>query len=123
MLTINPNSWLLLIFFSALISLFIRIINSFYRSKDATNPKVFYDVFLGREDLWLPFFIGTIEIAAYSLLIKANLASYIGAWLAYKTINRWHYNPNTDRGMFNRYLFSNSLVLVTSFILAKYMYI
>ena len=122
LLEIHPNSWLQLIFFAVIISLLIRIINSFFRSKDSTDSKTFCNIFCGKYDLWLPFFIGVIEIASYSLLIKVKLASYIGGWLAFKTVNRWHYTQKDERGLFNRYLFSNSLVLVASFILAKLLY-
>ena len=122
MLTNNPNSWLQLIFCAVLISFLIRIFNSFLRSKDNTDSKTFCHVFCGKDDLWLPFFIGAIEIAAYSLLIKADLAAYIGGWLAFKTVNRWHYTTNVGRGLFNRYLLSNGLVLVASFVLAKLLY-
>ncbi len=122
MLNTEPTSWIGLIAISVVMSLCIRVLNFVIRSKDS-DTKDFRSLFLGKEDLWLPFFIGSLEVAAYSLLIKADLAPYIGAWLAFKTVNRWHYNPNVTRGLFNRYLFSNALVLVAAFILAKNMYL
>jgi hypothetical protein len=60
MLTTTPKSWLQLIFFAAFASILIRIVNSFFRSKESTDPKTFCNVFCGKDDLWLPFFIGAL---------------------------------------------------------------
>jgi hypothetical protein len=121
-LTTDPNNWLCLILLSVLISLGIRILNSFLRSVDKTDNKKFWEVFRGSDDQWLPFAIGTLEIMAYSLFLKADLAVYIGAWLVFKTVNRWNYRPKAERGLFNRYLLLNGLVLVAAYILAKFLY-
>lgn len=63
--------------------------------------------------------IGFLEVAMYPILIKANLPEYIGAWLPFKTVNRWSYKRQ-DRGLFNRYLVANALVLVASYCLARW---
>jgi hypothetical protein len=65
-------------------------------------------------------FLGILECSAYPLLMKVELPEYIGAWLVFKTVNRWLYKKQ-DRGLFNRYLVANGLGLFFSYLLARFL--
>ena len=70
-------------------------------------------------DYLLGLCIGIFELIAYPVFLKTNTNEFIGAWLVFKTANRWNYKQH-DRGIFNRYLFSNALVLFFSYLLARF---
>ena len=69
-------------------------------------------------DYWQAFVLGWLELISYPLLIFSEKAPFIGAWLAFKTVHRWNYSPELNRGFYNRYLVSNGAILVGSFLLA-----
>ncbi len=139
--------WCLYIFISGLGSLFVRFINSIWRTFESNDPsfKKFKTIFggfsawttfeeqrdekedkikrvekPGSKDYWQPFFIGWLELLAYPVLLVDGKVSFIGAWLAFKTVHRWSYAPGINRGFYNRYLISNALILIGSFLLAKF---
>lgn len=138
LLTIKPTSWWCYIVLVFLGALFVRLFMSTWRNFDSENSskKRFYAIFWGigyivkdkdserrvAADYWLGFIIGMVELLSYPVLFLSNHANFIGAWLAFKTVNRWGYAPGYNRGHFNRYLVANALILIISFILAKYMF-
>jgi hypothetical protein len=129
LLTINiprPCSYLLWAFAAALsVRVYITVIEAWSRGR-----KWFWPVLLGTgksetdngpilaADRLTGLLIGFLEAVAYPILIKVNQPEYIGAWLAFKTVNRWQYRRQ-DRGLFNRYLVANALLLVAGYILAR----
>lgn len=71
----------------------------------------------GIRDYFHPWILGTLELGAYAILIAADKWLPIGAWLAYKTYGaspKWE-----DRGVYNRFLIGNALVLLGSFIVSR----
>lgn len=127
------GSYLFWVFVSALaIRFFISLWRNFESEK--SSIKIFIQVFAGigyREkeseppiasDYWLGFIIGSIELLSYPILFLSNHVTFIGAWLAFKTANRWGYAPGYKRGHFNRYLAANAFILLISYILAKNMF-
>jgi hypothetical protein len=44
----------------------------------------------------------------------------IGAWLLFKTIHKTKYNPDEKRGLYNRYLLANALILIFSYLMCRY---
>jgi len=134
---IKPTSILLYISISLIGSLFVRIVNSYFREREADKGyrPLFLKILKGhgyREDILKPpiaadyllgFFLGFIELLAYPILLKSNHAAYIGAWLAFKTAHRWGYSSEYKRGTFNRYLFANALILFISYFMAKFLLI
>ena len=117
-------------------SLAVRIIVSFFRNIESKSPsgKRFLHIFTGvgyleddtggkvAADYWLGFLIGVLETLSYAMLLASDNAAYAGAWLAFKTIHRWHYAPGVARGHFNRYLFGNAMVLVSAYAIARIMF-
>ena len=117
-------------------SIIIRAIVGFYLSKESQVPKKgsFYKYFLGQPivseedpskqlrsgDYFLGFFLGVIELLAYPILIFSNNIVLIGAWLLFKTIHRTKYNPNEKRGLYNRYLLANALILIFSYLMCRF---
>lgn len=115
--------------FAFLGALFIRLIISSIEAWDR-GKDWFWPVFLGYgkkidcirvegADRLLGFFIGFLELVSYPILIIVNLPEYVGAWLVFKTVNRWNYKSQ-NRGLFNRYLFANALILVFSYLFARF---
>jgi hypothetical protein len=94
----------------------------------ARGREWFFPVFwgVGREengkriaaDYWTGFLVGYLEAAAYPILLGTGHAEYLGAWLAFKTVNRMNYRKQ-DRGLFNRYLAANALLLFFGFFMAR----
>ncbi|MGA2093409.1 MAG: hypothetical protein ABSH16_08395 [Sedimentisphaerales bacterium] len=64
-------------------------------------------------DYWHPFFLGIVELSAYPVLMVTNHWSFIGAWLAFKTIAQWKIWAE-KRTTFNRFLIGNALTLFVS---------
>ena len=63
-----------------------------------------------------PLFLGIIEFCAYPVLMVTTNWSFIGAWLAFKTLGQW--KAWTDRRCpFNRFLIGNALVLILSLLI------
>jgi len=145
---LSSCQWWIYILITGLGSTFVRLINSMWRSLESHEPswERFKGVFKGcgwkvREeqkdnstgetkaiekrtaaDYWQPFFIGWLELISYPVLIFSDKASFIGAWLAFKTVHRWSYAPGVNRGFYNRYLLSNALILIASYVLARLMF-
>jgi hypothetical protein len=75
-----------------------------YGSKDPNN-----------NDHWHPFILGLFELSAYPVLMKTENWSFIGAWLAFKTLAQWK-RWEEKRTAFNRFLIGNALVLFLAFL-------
>jgi hypothetical protein len=67
-------------------------------------------------DLWLNFFIGFAELAAYPILMKTGFLSTIAAWLALRTAGSWS-GWRVSRTSFNRFLFNNICELAIAYFL------
>ena len=146
---ISSCYWWLYILISGLISLFVRFMNSIWRTFESNDPSCdkFKKIFggfsswtafeeqrddkedkikrvikPGSKDYLQSFFIGWLELLAYPVLLFDGKASFIGAWLAFKTVHRWSYAPGINRGFYNRYLISNALILIGSFFLQSYFF-
>lgn len=145
---LNLCNWTYYFLVTFLGSFLIRILNSIWRNLESHDPSwnKFKSIFKGTgwtvcedikdektgetksvvkhvaTDYWQPFFLGWLELVSYPVLFHSDKASFIGAWLAFKTVHRWSYSPGINRGFYNRYLLSNALVLVISFILAKLLF-
>jgi hypothetical protein len=71
-------------------------------------------------DLWLPFIIGTFELAAYPVFLRLNAFELLGGWLALKTAGQW-LGWQHSRTSFNRFLLANVInVFVAYFWLSKF---
>ncbi len=142
---LSSYQWCIYILISGLGSIFVRLINSMWRNLESHEPswEKFRGAFMGggwseqeeivdssigevkvtdtrvAADYWQPFFLGLLELVTYPILIFSNHALFIGSWLAFKTVHRWSYAPGINRGFYNRYLLSNALILVGSYILGK----
>ncbi|BBO69644.1 hypothetical protein DSCA_35740 [Desulfosarcina alkanivorans] len=120
----NNYSWVYYIISAGVIAILIRLINSFWRTFESEDKpkdrcKKFKDAFLGRgwietrqfidkarikkenvkiaNDYWYPFFLGWLELVSYPILLHSDKATYIGAWLAFKTVHKWGYSPGINR--------------------------
>jgi len=134
LLTIKPTSWCCYIFIVICGALAVRFVIAFSKACESQSINNFFRVFAGTgykekacnppiaADYWLGFLIGVIELLSYPILFLSNHETFIGAWLAFKTVNRWEYAPGYKRGHFNRYLIANALILLISYFLAKYMF-
>jgi len=78
------------------------------KNQESTIPK----------DYLLGFVLGAMESAAYPVLFAVGKPEYVGAWLAFKTVNKWKYKK-MERGLFNRYLVANGIILIGSYFLAR----
>jgi hypothetical protein len=67
-------------------------------------------------DLWYPSILGIIEMMTFPILIKAQLYSAIGAWVAFKTVSQWKVWGD-DRNVFNRFLIAHALLLIICFLI------
>jgi hypothetical protein len=114
------------------ISLVIRVITSIWRSLESHEGSLvkFKAVFKGNgwkedggrvvaADYWQSYFLGWLELISYPILFTSGLPSFIGAWLAFKTVNRFKYNE-VERGFFNRYLISNGVILICSYLMENW---
>ncbi|HHE65332.1 MAG TPA: hypothetical protein ENL09_04845 [Bacteroidetes bacterium] len=120
--------------FAFLGSLFVRIINTYFRSReeDKKLTLLFLPIFLGRgyrknllslpiaADYFIGLILGFLELLAYPILLRSGNAAYIGGWLVFKTVNRWQYNQQSERGTFNRYLLSNALIITIAYLTARF---
>lgn len=120
----NPRTFLLLVVLgSVIVRLVVSAFDAWHRGKG------FVPIILGvgiteenklvAADRLTRLFLGILELLAYPVLMKAGVPEYIGAWLAFKTVNRWQYRKQ-DRGLFNRYLLGNALILLFSYCLARF---
>lgn len=105
-----------------LLDLCVRGFTKFLGVIDRERPfrkffKTFCEYYLakGKEtDHWLTFILGLFEISIYPILIATNNWSFIGAWLAFKTVSQWK-RWDTDRNSFIRFLIGNILVLLAAY--------
>jgi hypothetical protein len=65
------------------------------------------------DDHWHPFILGLFELSAYPVLMVTENWTFIGAWLAFKTLAQWK-RWEEKRTAFNRFLIGNLLVLFLS---------
>lgn len=138
--SLKPISYFDVFLFAILGSFFVRIFYATWRTFESTrftkftifnkfNICIFGRIFIGigyqvkrdkiAEDYLLGFILGMLELVAYPFLLRANLASYIGAWLAFKTVHRWSYAPGLQRGFYTRYLIANASIIMIAFYYAK----
>ena len=131
--TIEPTSLFIYVFWAVIGSMFVRVFNSLWRNFETSESSFrrFGRILLGlgyREenckvpiaaDYLLAFILGILELLAYPILLRTNHPAFIGAWLAFKTVHRWHYASEYKRGSFNRYLVSNAFILCISYWLAR----
>ena len=68
------------------------------------------------DDYLYPFYLGFIEFLSYPVLMTADLWSFIGVWLAFKTVGQWEHWKKS-RHTFNRFLIGNALVLILSLLI------
>jgi hypothetical protein len=61
-----------------------------------------------------PSIVGTLELIAYPILMRAGAWTVIGAWLAFKTAAQWD-AWKQGRAAYNQFLIGNALVLGASF--------
>jgi len=66
-------------------------------------------------DLWYSTILGTIESFVFPVLMKAELFSAIGAWIALKTVSQWKL-WDENRSVFGRFLIAHSLLLLICFL-------
>ena len=60
--------------------------------------------------------VGVLEFLIYPVLMAAGAWTYVGAWVAFKTVAQYkHWGES--RSMFNRFLVGNALVLLLTFII------
>lgn len=69
-------------------------------------------------DYWYTFILGSLELAAYPVLMSLNVWAVIGAWIGLKTIAQWSVWSN-DRAVFNLFLIGNVAVLAVAFFVLK----
>lgn len=69
-------------------------------------------------DYWQPTMIGTLELIAYPVLMVVGAWSVVGTWLGFKTLAQWS-GWHENRGVFNRFLIGNALVVILSFALVQ----
>lgn len=66
------------------------------------------------EDLWLPYLLGALELAAYPVLFALDRFEIVGGWLVLKVAGTWRVWTEL-RTPFNRFLFLNVLVLAFAY--------
>lgn len=72
------------------------------------------------DDYWHPFILGLFELSAFPVLMVTEHWTFIGAWLAFKTLSQWK-TWEDKRKAFNRFLIGNALVLFLSLLwLSRY---
>lgn len=146
---ITLSKWLLYFLFSVIGSIIVRLINSLWRNFESGDPsfsKYIY-ILLGfrtwecfeyqrndkenkielvkkpcAPDYFQSSVIGCLELLVYPVLLFNSKVLFIGAWLAFKTVHRWGYAPGINRGFYNRYLVSNALILIGSFIIQRFFF-
>lgn len=74
-----------------------------------------FNEFKEHSDLWIPFFIGVIELTVYPVLLVLGQILIIGGWLGIKTAGGWM-GWQASRTSFNRFLLFNLLNLLVSYL-------
>lgn len=97
----------------AILSLLQGIDNHSWKAAKCAFKGYPNDVFKKCGDGWQAFALGTIELAAFPILMKTGNWAFIGAWLVFKTLGHWKVWKE-DRRIANRFLVGVALVLITS---------
>ena len=71
-----------------------------------------------KDDYWLPFFVGWIELYFYPILMVNASWQVIGFWIGVKTASQWR-TWGRSRTPYNRFLLGNLLGLVVSLFLSR----
>jgi hypothetical protein len=66
-----------------------------------------------------PWFVGTIELRAYPVLMRLHAWPVIGAWLGFKTLAQWD-AWKRGRAQYNQFLIGNALVVCAAFLLVHH---
>jgi hypothetical protein len=131
LLTVAPSALGLYLAMALQVPLFVRVGNSAVEAKRLKRKNGFWLIVKGvgeegadtasvPSDYWLAFVLGFGEMLAYPLLRVTNHALFIGAWLLFKTVHRWHYAPDQARGLYNRYVVGNAIVLIGAYLSARW---
>lgn len=73
-------------------------------------------------DYWQAYILGFLEASIFPILIVSNHPEYVGAWLGLKTIPQWS-KWTEHREVYNRFLIANALIIVGSYVLAKWFFV
>src|SRR5712692_6699599 len=127
--SIDPLSYYVL--FAGLLSLAVRVVMVLLKMPERQSGKTRFVSFVENlkgfgsnrqvddylyeelDDYLYPFYLGFIELLSYPVLMAADFWSFIGAWLAFKTLGQWEHWKKS-RHMFNRFLIGNALVIILS---------
>ncbi|MFC7047979.1 hypothetical protein [Emcibacter nanhaiensis] len=131
LITQQVSSPCIFVAFAAIVPLLPRLIRCYVEGIRQEIKGEFWLIFKGvggetadrksiPADFWLSYVIGFAEMLAYPLLIINDQTTMIGFWLGFKTIHRWNYAPNYDRGPYNLYLVGNLIVLMGAYFSARW---
>jgi len=130
--SIDPLSYYVL--FAGLLSLAVRVVMAFLKMPERKNGKTRFVSFIKNlkgfgsnrqvddylyeelDDFLYPYYLGFIEFLTYPVLMAADLWSFIGVWLAFKTAGQWEHWKKS-RHTFNRFLIGNALVIILSLLI------
>ena len=131
-LTIDPLLYYVLL--AGVLSLAVRVVMALLKVPERKNGKTRFVSFINNlkgfgsnreiddylfeelDDYLYPFYLGCIEFLSYPVLMTADLWSFIGVWLAFKTVGQWEHWKKS-RHTFNRFLIGNALVLILSLLI------
>ena len=131
-LTIDPLLYYVLL--AGLLSLAVRVVMALLKVPERKSGKTRFISFIKNlkgfgsnraiddylfeelDDYLYPFYLGFIEFLSYPVLMTADLWSFIGVWLAFKTVGQWEHWKKS-RHTFNRFLIGNALVLILSLLI------
>lgn len=133
LLRITPVAPYLYVGWAVIIPLLIRIFIAVIETRRLSLEGGFWKIFRGfgdpnpkkpgkdvPADYWLAFILGMLEMLAYPPVLAADQPTFIGAWLVFKTVHRWSYAPGFSRGPYNRYLVANGIILLASYLSARW---
>jgi len=66
------------------------------------------------DDYWLTFFLGSVELFSYPILINIQKWEFLGAWIGIKVASTWG-TWQKSRTAYTRFLCGNLLVIIASF--------
>jgi hypothetical protein len=75
--------------------------------------------FKEHSDLWIPTFIGFLELAIYPVLLVLGQYTIVGGWILIKTAGSWT-GYKESRTSFNRFLLFNIFALLLAYWLSYY---
>lgn len=72
-------------------------------------------------DYRVPFFVGTLEILIYPILISSGHLDAVGWWLGVKTAASWRWRDQGERGrqLYTNFLLGNALIIAAALIIAR----